>query len=74
MLLVLALTTLLVIGIKESARFNNIIVVVKVLIVLLVIGFGFKYVEHRQLDAVHSAEPRRVRPVRLDAACSAPRA
>jgi APA family basic amino acid/polyamine antiporter len=44
MLLVVALTTLLVIGIKESARFNNIIVVVKVAIVLLVIGFGIKYV------------------------------
>ena len=43
-LLVVALTTLLVIGIKESARFNNIIVIVKVAIVLLVIGFGIKYV------------------------------
>jgi APA family basic amino acid/polyamine antiporter len=44
MLLVVALTTLLVIGIRESARFNNIIVIVKVAIVLLVIGFGIKYV------------------------------
>ncbi len=43
-LLVLLLTALLVIGIKESARFNNIIVYVKVAIVLLVIGFGFQYV------------------------------
>jgi len=43
-LLVVALTTLLVIGIRESARFNNIIVIVKVAIVLLVIGFGIKYV------------------------------
>jgi APA family basic amino acid/polyamine antiporter len=42
--LVLLLTTLLVIGIKESARFNNVIVFVKVLIVLLVIGFGFRYI------------------------------
>src|SRR5690348_13852239 len=39
------MTTLLVIGIKESARFNNIIVFVKVAIVLLVIGFGFFYVK-----------------------------
>jgi APA family basic amino acid/polyamine antiporter len=38
------MTTLLVIGIKESANFNNIIVFVKVLIVLLVIGFGFAFV------------------------------
>ena len=42
--LVLLMTTLLVIGIKESARFNNIIVYVKVAIVLLVIIFGFQYV------------------------------
>jgi len=38
-------TTLLVIGIKESARFNNIIVFVKLAIVFLVIGFGFMYVK-----------------------------
>jgi basic amino acid/polyamine antiporter, APA family len=38
------MTTLLVIGIKESARFNNFIVVLKIAIVLLVIGFGFMYV------------------------------
>jgi APA family basic amino acid/polyamine antiporter len=43
-LLVLGLTTLLVIGIKESARFNNVIVAVKLGIVLLVIGFGFMFV------------------------------
>jgi APA family basic amino acid/polyamine antiporter len=43
-LLVLLMTALLVIGIKESARFNNFIVIVKVAIVLLVIGFGFMYV------------------------------
>ncbi|HEV7388592.1 MAG TPA: amino acid permease [Gemmatimonadaceae bacterium] len=38
------MTTLLVIGIKESARFNNFIVILKITIVLLVIGFGFMYV------------------------------
>ncbi len=43
--LVLALTTLLVVGIKESSGFNNIIVYVKVAIVLLVIGFGIKYID-----------------------------
>ena len=43
-LLVVAMSTLLVIGIKESASFNNVIVVVKVAIVLLVIGFGSMYV------------------------------
>jgi APA family basic amino acid/polyamine antiporter len=43
-ILVLALTALLVVGIKESARFNNAIVAVKLIIVLLVIGFGFMFV------------------------------
>jgi APA family basic amino acid/polyamine antiporter len=44
-LIVLLMTGLLVVGIHESARFNNVIVVVKVTIVLLVIGFGFFYVD-----------------------------
>jgi len=44
MSLVLLLTALLVIGIKESARFNNVIVYLKLAIVLLVIGFGIKYI------------------------------
>jgi APA family basic amino acid/polyamine antiporter len=44
MAIIALLTALLVVGIKESARFNNIIVYVKVAIVLLVIGFGFHYV------------------------------
>jgi APA family basic amino acid/polyamine antiporter len=44
-ILVLIMTTLLVVGIKESARFNNIIVFVKVAIVFLVIGFGFMFVD-----------------------------
>jgi APA family basic amino acid/polyamine antiporter len=44
MLLIGLLTTLLVIGIQESARLNNAIVFVKVAIVFLVIGFGFMYV------------------------------
>jgi APA family basic amino acid/polyamine antiporter len=43
--LVLVLTTILVIGIRESARFNNVIVFVKVAIIFLVIGFGFMYVK-----------------------------
>jgi APA family basic amino acid/polyamine antiporter len=42
--LILLMTVLLVIGIKESARFNNIIVYIKISIVLLVIGFGFFHV------------------------------
>ena len=44
MALIAALTCLLVVGIKESARFNNIAVFIKITIVLLVIGFGFFFV------------------------------
>ncbi len=44
MALIAVLTALLVIGIKESARFNNVVVVIKVAIVLLVIFFGFQHV------------------------------
>jgi APA family basic amino acid/polyamine antiporter len=43
-ILVLLMTTLLVIGIRESAGFNNIIVFIKMAIVILVICFGFMYV------------------------------
>jgi len=44
LVLVLLMTILLVVGIKESATFNNFIVILKIAIVLLVIGFGFAYV------------------------------
>jgi APA family basic amino acid/polyamine antiporter len=44
MAVIAIITFLLVIGIKESARFNNIMVMVKVAIILLVIGFGAFYV------------------------------
>jgi len=40
----LIITTILVIGIKESARFNATIVAIKVTVVLFVIGLGFRYV------------------------------
>ncbi len=43
-LLILAMTVILVIGIKESAGFNNVIVFIKVAIIFLVIGFGFMFV------------------------------
>jgi APA family basic amino acid/polyamine antiporter len=42
--LIAVLTVLLVIGVKESAGFNNIVVAIKVAIIFLVIGFGFMFV------------------------------
>ena len=44
MLLTMLMTIILVIGIKESARFNNVIVFIKLAIIFLVIGVGFMYV------------------------------
>src|SRR5947209_15300184 len=43
-LIALVITAILAVGIKESARFNSGIVVIKVAVVLFVIGLGFKYV------------------------------
>lgn len=37
-------TALLVVGIKESANFNNIIVILKIIVIILFIVFGFSYV------------------------------
>jgi basic amino acid/polyamine antiporter, APA family len=45
MIIVLLCTVLLVIGIKESAHVNNIIVVVKIAVILLFIGFGIFYIK-----------------------------
>jgi len=43
--IVLIMTTLLVVGIKESAKFNNIIVLIKVAVILLFIGFGISHID-----------------------------
>jgi APA family basic amino acid/polyamine antiporter len=44
MLVIAAITALLVVGIQESANVNNVIVVIKVLIVLVFIGAGISHV------------------------------
>ncbi len=44
MLIVGACTLLLVIGIRESAHFNNAIVVIKIAVILLFIGFGVAFI------------------------------
>ena len=43
-LIALAITAVLTIGIKESAQFNAIIVIIKVAVVLFVIGLGITYI------------------------------
>jgi len=44
MFIIAIMTTLLVLGIKESANINNIIVLIKVIVILLFIGFGVNYI------------------------------
>ena len=48
-LLVVVLTTFLVVGVKESARFNGLMVLLKVAIVIAVIAFGLSYVRAEHL-------------------------
>ena len=43
-MIALVITAILVIGIKESAQFNSMIVVIKVAVVLFVIGLGITYI------------------------------
>ena len=45
MFIVALLTTLLVIGIRESANFNNIMVITKVSVIILFIAIGFMFVK-----------------------------
>ncbi|MGD9557317.1 MAG: amino acid permease [Mangrovibacterium sp.] len=42
--IIVIISALLIVGIKESTKFNNIIVFVKVAVVLLFIGFGASYI------------------------------
>ncbi len=45
MFIVALLTTLLVIGIKESANFNNLMVITKVSVIILFVALGFMFVK-----------------------------
>jgi APA family basic amino acid/polyamine antiporter len=49
MFIVVLMSTILVIGIKESATFNNFIVILKVLIVLLIIAVGLGHINTANL-------------------------
>ncbi len=44
MIIVGLITILLIVGISESARFNNVVVVIKLVVVFLFIGFGLAYI------------------------------
>ncbi|MFM2291745.1 MAG: hypothetical protein RIS29_1558 [Bacteroidota bacterium] len=42
--IVVLLTVLLVVGIKETVKFNNLTVIIKVIVVLLFVGFGISHI------------------------------
>jgi len=44
-LVVLAVSAILIVGIRESAEFNTVIVVVKVFVLILFVAFGIKYID-----------------------------
>jgi APA family basic amino acid/polyamine antiporter len=44
MFIIAATTILLLVGIRESAKFNNVMVIIKVFVILLFIGIGFMFV------------------------------
>ncbi|HEX3275188.1 MAG TPA: amino acid permease [Gemmatimonadales bacterium] len=50
MVIVAVITILLIIGISESAKFNNVIVVIKLVVVFLFIGFGLAYVNRENWE------------------------
>ena len=45
MFIVIIMTALLVVGIRESSRFNSIIVIIKIAVVLLFIAFGMSFID-----------------------------
>ena len=46
MFIIAMMTTLLVIGIRESANFNDVIVIIKVIVILLFVIFGWHYINY----------------------------
>ena len=55
------ISMLLMIGIKESARTNAVIVVIKLAVVVVFIAVGWRLHQPRELHAVHSAKSRAFR-------------
>src|SRR5712671_1224830 len=50
MVIVALITILLIIGISESASFNNVIVIIKLTVVFLFIGFGLAYINRENWE------------------------
>jgi APA family basic amino acid/polyamine antiporter len=63
MFIVALLSTLLVIGIRESANFNNIMVIVKVSVIILFIAIGFMFVKSVNWDPFIPANKVEATPI-----------
>jgi basic amino acid/polyamine antiporter, APA family len=50
MIIVALITILLIIGISESASFNNVVVIIKLTVVFLFIGFGLAYINRENWE------------------------
>ena len=50
MFIVAVITILLIVGISESAKFNNVVVVIKITVVLLFIAFGMAYINRENWE------------------------
>jgi APA family basic amino acid/polyamine antiporter len=50
MIIVALVTILLIVGISESAKFNNLIVIIKLTVVFLFIGFGLAYINRENWE------------------------
>ena len=50
MVIVALVTILLIVGISESAKFNNVIVIIKLTVVFLFIGFGLAYINRENWE------------------------
>ena len=68
-LITIAVTALLIVGVSESATVNAVIVVIKVAVVLIVIGAGALLHPDGELASVHSAEHRDASASTAGAAC-----
>lgn len=53
---IIGLTLLLVFGVRESSRFNGIIVAIKLVVILVFIAFGVSHIDPAPLDTFHSTQ------------------
>ena len=65
-LITVAVTLLLIVGVSESATVNSVIVVIKVAVVLVVIGAGAMFIDPANWHPLHPGEHRDVRRVRVE--------